>query len=303
MEKNYVSRYVKKDGSQRITFFRDEYADNPRDRTDEPMHCEDYSRDYSIMNKDESGYKKSSCSDRLRVLIGLYGHRDAIIGILKTNANSDEHDKYENSLVYNKSRREWILQSWQPSWKDYTGYTHEAHWEEEVSFCCKIDNLGMYDLTDYLSDEQIDAICKLHLFTNEIKIMSYGFGYYGDISFYHEFSTDSEGIAWIEKDEFLKYSGNGEDYWKDNDCYDIEKGLIDELVAWGEGEVYGYKIEESVKVKITKEYLDDDHEIHVHENTERKETDTCWGYYGELNEVEGWIFEDYGLNKEDYKEE
>ena len=53
MANDLVKRLVKKDGSQRISFYRNEYADNPRYMTDEPLHCEDWSRDYSIMNKHE----------------------------------------------------------------------------------------------------------------------------------------------------------------------------------------------------------------------------------------------------------
>ena len=51
MERDLVKRMVKKDGSQRISFYREEYAENPRDMWDFPLHCEDWSRDYSIMNK------------------------------------------------------------------------------------------------------------------------------------------------------------------------------------------------------------------------------------------------------------
>lgn len=302
MADDLVKRFIKKDGSQRISFYREEYAENPRDMTDEPLHCEDWSRDYSIMSKDEREYEKHSCSDRLRILIGLYGHRDAIFGILKANANSDEHDKYENSLVYNKSRREWILQSWQPSWKDYDGNTHEAHWEEEIGFCCKIDNLGMYDLTDYLSDGQIDAICKLNLFTNKIKVMSYGFGYYGDISFYHEFSTDSEGICWLEKDEFLKYSGNDEEYWNSKTLDEIE-WLLDELKAWGDNEVYGFVVEDCIKSVIHKEYTNADRDDECYEHEDWEESDSCWEFYGELNKSLEWMFESAGLNKEEFEEE
>lgn len=303
MANDLVKRFIKKDGSQRISFYREEYAENPRYMTDEPLHCEDWSRDYSIMDKHEREYKEHSCSDRLCVLIGLYGHRDAIFGILKANANSDEHYEYENSLVYNKSRREWILQSWQPSWKDCDGNTHEAHWEEEVGFCCKIDNLGMYDLTDYLSDEQIDAICKLNLFTNKIKMMSYSFGYYGGISFSHEVSTDSEGICWLEKDEFLKYSGCKEEHWKEKSLDEIE-WLIDEIKAWADNEVYGFVVEDCIKSKIHKEYTNVDKESEDYEEEEWEETDSCWGFYGELTDKQvEWMLGEAGFKKDELKEE
>ena len=52
MERDLVKRFIKKDGSQRISFYRDEYAENPRDMTDEPLHCEDWSRDYNYMEQE-----------------------------------------------------------------------------------------------------------------------------------------------------------------------------------------------------------------------------------------------------------
>lgn len=51
MESDLVKQMVTKDGTQRISFYRDTYADNPRYLTDEPLHCEDWNGDYSIMTK------------------------------------------------------------------------------------------------------------------------------------------------------------------------------------------------------------------------------------------------------------
>lgn len=300
MERDLVKRMVKKDGSQRISFYREDYAENPRDMTDEPLHCEDWSRDYSIMNKQEREYKKHSCSDRLRILIGLYGNKDSIIELLKSNAKSGTHTRYENALMYDRSRKEWLLQSWQPTWKDYAGDVYDAHWAEEASFWCKIDNLEMYDLTDYLSDEQIDTLCDEKYWTDGIKIMSYGFGYYGDISFYHDFSTDSEGICWLEKDEFLKYSGCKEEYWNGKSLDEIT-WLIDTLKAWADNEVYGFVVEDCIKSKVHKEYTNVDKEDEDYEEEEWEESDSCWGFYGELDKRENDMFEQAGLNKEDFE--
>lgn len=302
MANELVKIFIKKDGSQRISFYREEYADNPRDKTDEPLHCEDWSRDYSIMTKDERVAKSGDAVNLIRYLLVRYGDNKKIIKLLKDNYKDSEHDRYENGLSYDRSRREWIVWSWQPSWKDYQGNVYEAYWEEEWAFSTNIYDVDIYNIADVLSDEQIDALCDEKYWTDGIKIMSYGFGYNGEISFDKEFSTDSEGICWLEKDEFLKYSGNNEEYWNSKSLDEIE-WLLDVLKAWGDNDVYGFRIEEGVKVKITKEYLDDDHEIHVHEDTEWKEIDCCWGFYGELDKVEGWIFNDNGLDINEFKEE
>ena len=295
MERDLVKRFIKKDGSQRISFYRDEYAENPRYTTDEPLHCEDWSRDYSIMNKQEREYEKCSCSDRLRILIGLYGNKDAIIELLKANGKDGTHTHYENALMYDRSTKEWLLKSWQPSWKDYQGNVYDAHWKEEASFCCKFNDIELYDLTDYLSDEQIDTICSEDMFTNKVKIMSYGFGYDGNISFYHEFSTDSEGICWLEKDEFLKYSGCKDEYWNGKS--------LDEIDAWSNNEVYGFVVEDCIKSKVHKEYTNVDKEDEDFEEEDWEESDSCWGFYGELDKVEDDMFESAGLNKEEFEEE
>ena len=299
MANDLVKRFIKKDGSQRISFYQEEYAENPRDMTDEPLHCEDWSRDYSIMNNQEV-HRSDDADNLLRYLLRRFGDDKKAIAILKENGKADEHKEYDNALIYDKSRKEWILYSWVGEWTDWKGIVNKAHWGEEFAWCCKIDQLEIADFVDYLNVETIDYLVE-HCMTDKVKMMSYGFGYHGSISFYDDVTCDSEGIAWLEKDEFLKYSGCTEEYWNGKSLDDIE-WLIGELKAWGNGDVYGYVIEEGVKVKITKEYLDDDHEIHIHENTEWKETDTCWGFYGELDKCTEWIVENAGFKMEELEE-
>ena len=302
MANELVKRMVKKNGSQRISFYREEYAENPRDMTDEPLHCEDWSIDGSIMDKHERETKSENAAKLIRYLLARYGDNKKIIKLLKDNYKDSEHDRYENGLSYDHSRKEWIVWSWQPTWKDYQGNVYEAHWAEEWSFCTNIYDVDIYNIADVLSDEQINTLCDKKYWTDGIKMLSYGFGYYGDISFYHDFSTDSEGICWLEKDEFLKYSGNNEEYWNGKSLDEIEF-LLDEIEAWGDGNVYGFVVEDCIKSKIHKEYTNVDKEDEDYEEEEWEESDSCWGYYGELDKVEGWVFEENGLNKEDFEEE
>ena len=310
MANELVKRMVKKDGSQRISFYRDKYAENPRDMTDEPLHCEDWSRDYSIMDKHERETKSENARNLIRYLLQRYGNSKKIIKLLKGNYKGSEHDRYENGLSYDRSRKEWIVWSWQPTWKDYQGNVYEAHWAEEWAFCTNIYDVDIYNIADYLSDEQIDAICKLNLFTDKVKIMSYGFGYNGDISFYHEFSTDSEGICWLEKDEFLKYSGNDEEYWNSKTLDEIDPKSIG--VGQYQHDVTESKlskslddvVEDAVKYKTTRKCLSGNGKDEEYEETEWEEKglNSCWGFYGELDKVESWIFEESGLNKEEFEE-
>lgn len=301
MERDLVKRMVKKDGSQRISFYRDEYAENPRDTTDEPLHCEDWSRDYTLMNEHERETKSEDAGKLIRYLLARYGDNKKIIKLLKDNYKDSEHEAYDNALSYDRSRKEWIVWSWQPTWKDYQGNVYEAHWAEEWAFCINIYDVDMCNIADILSDEQIDTLCDEKYWTDGIKMMSYGFSYYGELYFNREFSTNSEGIAWLEKDEFLKYSGHKEEYWNGKTLDEIE-WLLDELKAWGGNEVYGFVVEDCIKSKIHKEYTNVDKENEDYEEEEWEESDSCWGFYGKFDESLGWMFESAGLNKEEFEE-
>ena len=98
MANELVKRMVKKDGSQRISFYRDEYAENPRDMSDEPLHCEDWSRDYSIMNKQERETKSENACKWIRYMLDRYGNTKEIFKVLRENAKSDKHFDGENCL-------------------------------------------------------------------------------------------------------------------------------------------------------------------------------------------------------------
>jgi hypothetical protein len=296
------TKYVSKNGKIRVVISQAEYADNPRNMTDEPLHCEDWSRDYSIMIKHERENESEDAGKLIRYLLARYGNNKKIIKLLKDNYKGREHDRYENGLSYDRSRKEWIVWSWQPSWKDYQGNVHESHWSEECSFCINIYDVDIYNIADYLSDEQIDTLCDEKYWTDGVKVMSYGFGYYGGISFYHEFSTDSEGIAWLEKDEFLKYSGCDEERWKNNTLREIEY-LIGELEAWSNNEVYDVSVYHAVRVKSTREYPDGEHETEVREYTQWEQDDCCGGLYGEYDKMLPFMFEQFGLKQEDFEEE
>lgn len=305
MANELVKRMVKKDGSQRISFYRDEYAENPRDMTDEPLHCEDWDRNCSIMNKHERENKSEDARKLLEYLIltGDNCNREKFINALIDNGKKIGNDKVEfgSALVYDRSRRGYILYE---TSSHYWSTKAENGWYENEFYDGKKDDIDLCTIIGDVQDETIDW-CTQNCLTDKIKIMSYGFGYYGDISFYHEFSTDSDGIAWLEKDEFLKYSGCKEEYWIDNDCYDIEKGMVKELEAWGDNEVYGYVVEDAVKYKTTRKCLSGNGEDEEYEETEWEEKglNSCWGFYGELDKRESDMFEMAGLNKEDFEEE
>lgn len=302
MRQEYAKRFLTKDGKKRLTIYQQEYPEDPRDMTDEPLHCEDWSANCSIMNRHERETKSENAAKLIRYLLASYGDNKKIVKLLKDNYKDSEHDRYENGLSYDRSRKEWIVWSWQPTWKDYQGNVYEAHWEEEWSFCTNIYDVDTYNIADVLSDEQIGTLCDEKYWTDKVKIASYGFGYYGEISFYNSFSTDSEGICWLEKDEFLKYSGNDEKYWKSKTLREIE-WLCGEIEAWSNNEVYGFVVKEAKTYHIIKKPYDADEETIEYDETEWNETDSCWGFYGELDDEHiGYILEHAGFKKDELDE-
>lgn len=301
MERDLVKRLVTKDGSQRISFYREDYPESPRDMTDEPLHCEDWKRHYSIMKKKERESQSQSARKLLEYLLGNHGSYEKIITLLVEEGKhmTDGMSRCNNALVYDSHYKCWNLMEC-TKW-----YGHkEYEWRVAVVvFPCKRDYIDIFTLLDILLDGTIDFLVEQGCLTDKVKIMSYGFGYGGDISFYREFSTDSEGIAWLEKDEFLKYSGNFESYWKENDCYDIEKGLVEEIEAWSNGEVYGFVVEKSIRTQVTKTYLGGEREDESYVETEWVEDDSCWGFYGEFDKAEEWMLLEADIKKEELEEE
>ena len=298
MANELVKRMVKKDGSQRISFYRDEYAENPRNMTDEPLHCEDWSREYSIMTKQERESKSSNARDCCEYLLGNFGDHKKIVKELIDEGKIKGAKELNNQLVYDKHEHEWVLEEC-TRWfgeKDYT-------WRTAETFACRKDELDQYiwEILESLCDSTIDYLCKACM-TDKVKIMSYGFGYNGDISFYHEFSTDSEGICWLEKDEFLKYSGHKEEYWNGKSLDEIE-WLLDELKAWGDNDVYGFIVEDCIKSVIHKEYTNSDRDDECYEHEDWEESDSCWGYYGDIDEVKVSMFDQAGLDINEFEEE
>jgi hypothetical protein len=299
---DYVKRYVTKDGKQRLTIYRDEHADNPRYNTDEPLHCEDWCREYSIMDKKDCETKSSSALELIRYLLEKYGNVKEMVGVLRENAKKETHANGDMKLTYDASRHEWILSYWIDKWTDYSGEIHGNRWSEETSWSSKLKDLDAYDIASYLSKEMIEEFADQKYFTDAVKIGSYEFRYYGYIVFYDEFNAKSDGICWLEKEEFLKYSGCKEEYWKSKTLKEIE-WLCEEITAWSEGEVYGYVVENAVRIQGVKTYFDGEREDEPYVEEQWEEEDSCWGFYGELDKSIDWILETAGFKKEELIEE
>lgn len=300
MANDLVKRMVKKDGSQRISFYRDKYADNPRYMTDEPLHCEDWSREYSIMTKQERESKSSSARSLIEYMINNYGDYKKIIDALVDNGKNVGNKKVScgTALVYDKSRKAWVLLG---DVNCYFGSEREDGWYEYNVLDGRKYELDICVITEEATDDAIDYLAT-NCMTDKVKMMSYSFGYYGGISFDHEFSTDSEGICWLEKDEFLEYSGCKEEDWKEKSLDEIEF-LLDELTAWCDNDVYGFVVEDAVRIQGIKTYYNGEREDEPYIDTQWEESDSCWGYYGDIDEVKVSMFDQAGLDINEFEEE
>ena len=294
MAQEYTKRFVTKDGNKRVSIYREGNPCNPRNNTDEPFHCCDWSRDYSIKVKGDPSY--SDARSLLNQMLVWYGKREVIIDMLVENGKhmTDGKSVCNNALVYNKSMRRWEL-------KEYTKWygEKEYEWKDAEWFDGRKDDIDLGTLVESCLDSTIDELQYFKYWTDGIKMMSYSFGYYGEVSFHDEVFCDSEGICWLEKNEFLKYSGCKEEYWQSKSLTDIE-WLISELKAWGNGDVYGFVAEEKVLSKIHKEYTNVERDDEDYEEEEWEETDSCWGFYGELDDEHiGNILSSAGYKKEE----
>ena len=302
MAQDYVKRFVTKDGNTRISIYYDNDADNPRYNTDEPFHCEDWSCDHSIMTEHERENKSKDARKLLEYLIltGDNCNREKFINALIDNGNKIGKYKVEfgSALVYDRPRRGYILYE---TSSHYWSTKAENGWYENEFYDGKKDDIDLCTIIGDVQDETIDW-CAKNCMTDKVKIASYSFEYYGEISFSDEVSTDSEGLCWLEKDEFLKYSGCDEKYWKNKTLTEIE-WLTNELEAWGDGDVYGFVVENRIEYKVHKEYTNVEREAEDSVEEEWEEKDSCWGYYGELDDEHiGYILDGAGFEREELEE-
>ena len=298
MEKDLVKMFLTKDAKQRVKIYRDENAENPRYMTDEPLHCEDWNRDYSIMTKEDRENKSSNARDLCEHFLLNFGKHNKILSLLVENGKhmTDGKSVINNALVYEPTLHAWVLKEYSK-----TFYEKDYSWGSVERYECKKDNIDIVYLLESLLDSTIDYFIEQGCLTDEVKAMSYSFGYNGDVYFSEGISTDSVGIAWLEKYEFLKYSGCKEDYWEGKSLREIEF-LIDELEAWSDNEVYGFVVEEGHGYKVHKECVTHEEEPQDYEEVEWEETDSCWGYYGELSKNLEYILSEAGFEEEELDE-
>lgn len=287
---NFVKRFVTSDEKIRVTVYQDDCAENPRDRTDEPIYFEDYCRGYTLMEREEREHKCNSLADRLYKLLAEYGDVKKIIGFLIENGKhlTDGKSTCNNALVYNKSDKVWELLKYTKWYLE-----KEYSWKVANSFDCIKTELPeyIYEIAESLTESCLEYISGLDFMPN-IKIATYKFGYYGEVSFDEGLDMSGEGLCWIEKKEYLKYTGLTEEKWNEEKV--SENWVVKEIEKWSENEVYGYEVEKKIEYDVTKVCTSEEKETENYTETEWETIDSCWGFYGTIDKVLPDILEEAG---------
>lgn len=296
---DYVKRFQTPDGAYRVTIYRDEYAESPRDMTDLPLNCEDWDRNYSIMNRKEREQRSTSAYNLLVYLLRNFGDNNKVIGFLKDNAKKQSPAVYDNCIRYDRSRHSWVIYEYDPGSRYSSIQT--PHWEEMFEWDGKLDSLTLYEYADELSEDTIDFLIEKGFLTDKVKVMGYDFGCYGSVSFHETPSSKSDGIAWMEMSEAVGGWYN-EEIWLKESCFDLTEGYREEISAWADGECYIFEVEKAIKYRVRKECLSEERDTQDYESVEWENVDTCGGFYGDIDYAVQYACESNDLKKDDLQE-
>jgi hypothetical protein len=67
--------------------------------------------------------------------------------------------------------------------------------------------------------------------------------------------------------------------------------------------VYGFVVEDAVRIQGIKTYYNGEREDEPYIDTQWEESDSCWGYYGDIDEVKVSMFDQAGLDINEFEEE
>lgn len=296
--KEYERRFVTKDGAQRVTIYRDPDVPNPVELTDFPLHFADWERNHSICYADNH----YSHEDLLRRLFCDYGDHRKILDALISNGKkvmARKGDDLGYYLAYDPNRKGWALY-------EYWEWQREGQWIEAAFFDGSRDNIDLYSIYDCLDTGALSELIGRGCLTDDVRLASYDFGYYGSVSF-TEYHAKCDGVAWLDKDEFLKYTRQTEEYWRGHTLRELAEWETEALEAFGDGEVYNFITEEkvvywtkrTVLFALDSDALGSETEF---EEAEWTEKDSCCGFYGDLDKILDNILEEAGYDKEQLTE-
>lgn len=290
--KEHVIQKITKDGKYRVTVDVEEYAENPLDLYDFPLHVNDWDKNCSLVGRKNNEF--DSARKLLEHLLTWYGDSDKIIEKLIINGKSDFHNEYDTALKYDRRGKQWNLKYWTKS-------NNEGHLATLCEYDCKKEELDIFDILYEATDECIsDLACDC--MTDKVKIVGYSFGPYGEIGFRNNFTSESiTGIAYLIKDECVgDEKWFTEEQWNSQTCIKLAKPEIEEIEAWSEGRVYYFTVEKSSQYRIHKACLSEQKPMECYTTTEWEEIDSCHGFYGSPQYAFEFALDNNDLKKEDF---
>ena len=156
----HVIQKTTRDGKFRVTVNVEEYAENPLDCYDFPLHVSDWDRNCSLRGKRCN--ECESARQLLEYLLKHYGDYDKIIERLVSNGKSESHNEYDTALIYNRADRRWNLKYW-------TIANHEGYWSTLCDYDCKKEDLDLCDMLYEATDECISDLA-WNCMTDNVKI-------------------------------------------------------------------------------------------------------------------------------------
>ena len=284
------------DGKFRLSIYREEYPDSPLNMWDMPLHCYDWDRHYCLVDNKSRQYDFKDARTCLQQLLCWYGDYKKIIDHLVANAKSTFHDEYDCALIYKRPENQWHVMMWQNKWTNHKGEAIEAHWEDLWAYDCKKDELDVYSILEDVSDECISDLAQICL-TDKVKVMCYNFGYYGEINFYESYSCNSEGIAYLVKEECVgERKWFTEEEWNLKTIKQLTEGLIKEIEDYSEGNVFWCKLEKYVSWNVHRECTSEEREPQDFRQEEWEEYNSGGGFYGDTNYIVDYISDTYNIN-------
>lgn len=283
-----IKSFINRDGNIKVSIYTDEFPENPRNTTDFPLHCVDFSQDYSIMVKTDDRYREQR--EFLERILAQYGDFRKIIDFLMNDGVFDE-SKCNNAISFDTKSRTWIL--WEYS-KFYGEQNFTWRIVESYNGATRYD-IDIYSILENVTDSTINKL--LAFLTDEIKIVSFGFCYDGCMYLGNSIDTDGTGFIWLNKREYLKYTRANEDSWKELKIAELSE--CKELIAWSNNEVYGFEVEKGTKFHNTKTNIETG-KTSESDTMEWDVIDSCWGFYGDMEYCLENAFK--GYNRDDFEE-
>ena len=158
---------------------------------------------------------------------------------------------------------------------------HEYLWSLEFSSRELKEDNYIYELTDYMSEEQLAQI--LYDLAKDLAFTEWSSTGYCQGDYVH-------GYAFCTEERFAETCDRNTKNWKTR-AEDIMKAEAEDIGRWMWGDIFGFKLEK--KDFYEKVYPDEERDSE--EGFDWVEVDSCWGYYCDPDELVEEVIREHDL--------